>query len=260
MAALLIILNQTGKPAGTAGNAREDFVTGTPIQASLQGGPFGQYLWTLDDKPIDFPNAVQSSAAPVLPQAASTPVQPIDVEGSYLLKCLVDSGQGLGATPDDVATITFYAGTALSAVNGYLPQRQPAFGERAEHNVLDAMFSGGRNKRGWAQTMGRWFEIIKKNTKGSALTWGRVSLSFISGANLVQGSNVASVSRVSVGVVDVTFITPQSTISYGVIGAARGVGGGISGSNENFATVRISRGDAFGSLVDADFTFGILST
>lgn len=259
MAALQIILNQAGSPPGVAGDAREDLVTGAPFQVSLQGGPFAQYLWTLSDKPIDHVAGVQSAAGVLLPQSATTPIQPIDVEGSYLIQAMVDSGQGLGATPADIATLIVYAGTPLSALADQLPQREPAFGERLEYNVLDPILAL-KNFRGWAQTMGKWFVIIRAAFRGSARTWARVHLTN-AGASIVMMSNVASVTRVSVGIVDVTFIRPQPSINYGTFGSARGAtGGSVDGYNEGLSTVRFARADQFGVLVDADFTFGILSS
>ena len=258
MTAILIVLNQSGKTPGVAGKAREDLVTGVPVQATIQGGPFKEYLWTLIDNPVDFVNGVRSSAAVTLPKSASTTIQPIDIENTYLLQVLVDSGQGLGATADDVATITFYAGTPLSSDPASLPQRTPAFGERLEHNVTDAILQGN-NSRGWAQVMGRWFEIIKSAWRGSARTWARIHLTS-GGASLLQQKNVASVTRISRGVVDVTFIKQQSTTSYGLMGTANGGGGSVSSVNETRSSVRILRGDPFGTLVDADFTIGVLET
>lgn len=256
-----IILNQTGNAtAGIAGDAREDFVTGVPVQATLAGGPYGDYLWTLQDKPLDFIGGANSAAGPTSPKSAATTIQPIDNEGTYLLQVMVDSGQGLGATPDDITTITFYAGTALSALADQLPQRQPAFGERLEHNVLDALFGSGRNPRGWAQTWGRWFEVIKAAFKGSSRTWARVLLTGTT-PSIVMMNNVASVTRVSQGIYTANFIRPQTSVNYGVSGNARGgVGGSVTGYGEGLNSVTIARADPFGALVDADFTFGVLST
>lgn len=260
MPAVQIILNQVGQSAGIAGQAREDLVTGVPVIATISGGPFLQYLWTVNDRPIDFNNAVISACAPLTSTLASTTFTPVDVVGTYLLQLLVDSGQGLGATPADVATITFYAGPVLATAGSQLPLRVPAFGERTEHNVPDPINGGGLNFRGWAQVMGRWFTTIVAAFFGSQKTWARVQLTS-GGATLIANKNVASVVRNSTGIVTVTFTNPQNSSSYGIQGTARGpTGGSVTGFNETTNTIQIARADPFGALVDADFTFGVLST
>jgi|SRR5580693_2536998 hypothetical protein len=273
MPAVQIVLNQTGASAGIAGQAREDLVTGVPVIASISGGPFLQYLWTLNDRAVDFNAATISACAPLTPTMASTTFTPIDVAGTYLVQLLVDSGQGLGATPDDVATITFYAGPTLATAGSQLPLRVPAYGERTEHNVPDPINPGsGLNTRGWAQTMGRWFTTLVAAFFGSQKTWARVQLTS-SGAMLISNKNVASVTRTALGVVSITFTVPQNSSSYGVqatprsLGASQIVGAGVvatAGSavpaSETTSGLVISRFDVDGNPLDADFTFGVLST
>lgn len=161
--AVQIVLNQSGAPAGVAGQAREDLVTGVPVVAQAIGGPFSTYRWSFIDRPPDIIAGTPSNAAFSAPTSPSTNVTPVDKPGTYLIEVAVDSGQGLGATEDDVARITFYAALVgdplqgvLSADPTKLPWRMPAFGERREHNVPDAIFPTG-NQRGWAQS---WLHIF----------------------------------------------------------------------------------------------------
>jgi hypothetical protein len=159
--AVQITINQAGKPAGVAGTAREDLATGIKAVLSASGGVFSAYLWEILDAPIDYLGGGASAAGLVTPAAASTDVLPIDMIGTYRVRVSVNSGAGLGATADDVATITFYAGTALAA-NAYdLPRRVPAFGEQLEHNAdQDLLLGAANNKRGWAMELDRWFRVI----------------------------------------------------------------------------------------------------
>lgn len=152
--ALQITLNQTGKPAGVAGRAREDLDLGVPVVASASGGPFTEYRWLIVSKPVDVIANVKSGAGLSAPTSSTTQISPIDVPGTHLVELLVDAGFGLGARLEDVARITFYAGTALAADPRKLPRREPAFGERAEHNVPDALDAGG-NPEGWAREKAR---------------------------------------------------------------------------------------------------------
>jgi hypothetical protein len=263
---LAIILNQAGASAGVAGQAREDLVTGVPVVATYSGGPFLAQQWSLIDKPPKFlpvGSAALSSAAVQSPSASGTNISPIDNPGTYLLQLLVNSGQGLGATPADVATITFYAGPTLSADPSQLPRRQMAFGERVEHNVPDGLFPGpGLNLRGWAQEWGRWYEVIKRTFVGSAIGWARVSLPGGGPAVIVNGTPlIATVTRTGVGLCTVTFSAPGlSNANFGVVGAARGgTGGSLVAFGESTSGFTIARSDPFGNQFDGDFTFAVLS-
>ncbi len=201
--------------------------------------------WTFLDRPIDIIAGVQSAAGFIDPTAAATSIQPIDVAGTYLVKVVVDSGQGLGATQEDQASITFYAGPALAADPTQLPRRVIAFLERLEHNVPDAVFPGG-NPRGWAQEWLRWFALLAASATGGL-------------ASLVGGRSV-SVVRTGVGMVDVVFgsgAVPNA--NYAVVGAARGaVGGSATAFAETTGGFSIARADPFGAVIDADFTFAVL--
>jgi hypothetical protein len=262
---LAIIINQSGASAGVAGQAREDLVTGVPVTASLTGGPYAAYLWSLTDKPVQYTGSpALSSAAPITPLASSTSIQPIDNPGTYLVQVLVDSGQGLGATPADVATITFYAGPVLNTDPTLLPRRVPAFGERLQHNVPDPLFSlfGGLNLRGWAQEGGRWFENIKRLNRIAA-AFARVSLPSGGPATVVQSSGIATVTRTGVGLVSVTFASPPPVTSanYGVVGSARGsTGGSITAFSETTSGFMVARSDPFGTMFDGDFSFSVVGT
>lgn len=154
-----IQIDQSGKPAGVPGEAREDLDLGTNVTLTAIGGPFAAHQWTIIDKPIDIIGAAQSAALLSSPTASATDVTPIDLAGTYLVQLSVDSGSGLGATADDIARITFYAGPALASDPTQLPRRRPAFQERTEHNVPGAIFAN--NPRGWAQEWERWFAFIE---------------------------------------------------------------------------------------------------
>jgi hypothetical protein len=107
-----IIINQTGKPAGVAGQSREDLDTGVDVTLSASGGPFLAYRWRIVSKPIDILIPVASAALLTTPDAASPLLSPVDLPDTYLVELAVDSGAGLGAREGDVARRTFYAGPA----------------------------------------------------------------------------------------------------------------------------------------------------
>ena len=256
---LQITLDQSGNPTGVPGQAREDFATGTPVQLSLSGGPYLEVFWSIVDKPIDYASSVQSSAGIVSPSASTTTIQPIDVAGTYLVACAVDSGSGLGATSDDVGTITFYAGATLGTLATDLPRRVPAFRERLEHNVPDAIFPTG-NPRGWSEEMGRWLVTIEKLRAGTSETWGRIHLT-LAGATLISGLNVATVARASAGIVDVTFTIHPANANYAVIASAKGaMGGSCCSYNETTSGFTIARADPWGALFDDDINFAVMTS
>lgn len=252
-----ILLAQAGKPAGTAGKAREDFALGVLVTATAVGGPFASQQWVLTDKPVDYVTPANSAALVVSPTAPATNITPIDKEGTYLLLLLVDSGSGLGANPGDVASIDFYAGTPLNATYNLLPRRVLAANERGEHNVNDAIFPAG-NPRGWSQEMGRWFEVIKRHDAllSSAVGFrasARVHLTS-GGASIVSGVNVATAVRSAIGRVTMTFTVALANANYPVLGSTRGViGGSVNASAESTTTFVVERADFGGSLVDDDF-------
>lgn len=248
-----IIVDQAAKPPGVAGDAREDLVTGTDVTLTASGGPFLVHQWSLIDKPVDIVAGAQASSLLATPTASSTLVSPIDVAGTYLAELLVDSGQGLGATADDIARITFYAGPTLSSNPAALPRRRPAARETTEHNVADAIFPGG-NTRGWAQEWERWFAYL---TTGAEFAVARVSLPGGGPAAVVGNAvNIASVTRTGLGIVNVQFTNAAPNTNYIVIPTARGAtGGSCTVDNEATTDFDIYRADAGGALVDADFSF-----
>jgi hypothetical protein len=152
---LQIKVDQSGKPPGVPGQAREDLALGTAVQLAAVGGPFDAYLWTLAFKPVDVVAGARSSAALSSATTSTTLVQPIDKAGTYRVGIAVDAGFGLGAREQDVAFITFYAGPTLSADPTQYPRREPAVGETTEHNAPDAIDPGG-NVDGWARERARW--------------------------------------------------------------------------------------------------------
>ena len=160
MAAVQIKIDQVAHPPGTPGLAREDLATGIVTLTAI-GGPYLAYQWSIIDKPIDMSVPVKSAAVLTAPAMASTTVNPVDLSGTYYVQLLVDSGSGLGATIDDIARITFYAGTALAAAADQVPRRVIAFRETIEHNSPDALDAGG-NPEGWAREWRRWFANISR--------------------------------------------------------------------------------------------------
>lgn len=259
MAAVQIQVDQPGAgiPVGTPGQAREDMKLGFPALLSAFGGPYLGYQWTIIDKAVDIVAGIQSAAALSAPSASISNMLPIDLPGTYLVQLVVDSGSGLGATEDDIASITFYAGPTLNPDPAGLPRRIPAFKERGEHNVPDVIFPGG-NERGWAEEWERWFAFLTRLAGGLAHSWGAVTVPVGGPAALASGLN-AGVAWVSTGVVDVTFTTPALNANYAVVyGADGGVGGDCATSNKTVNGFRVSRGDAFGALVDADFGFMVM--
>lgn len=255
--AVQIQIDQVTRPPGLPGQAREDLVLAQPVTLTAIGGPFIAYQWRWIYRAVDIVAAVRSTAVMASPTASSTVVAPIAVEGTYHVELLVDSGSGLGATPDDVARITFYAAAVpLSLDPSLLPRRAPAFQETTEHNVPDAIDPAG-NPEGWAREMLRWFAVIKRIASGGSALFARVSLPAGGPASVVSSAGVASVVRSAVGVVDVTFTTPQTNDRFAVIASARGAAGTCSVYNETVNGFRLARGDAFGVLTDADFAFDV---
>lgn len=250
-----IIVNQAAHSAGVAGKAREDLALGTPISLSLAGGPFLQHLWSIIDRPINIVTPVESTSVISTPTAATTLLQPVDVAGTYLVECLVDSGNGLGASPADVARITFYAGPTLAADPRMFPRRVPAFRETVEHNVNDALNPSG-NDEGWAREMRRWFAAVE-NVQHDNFSSGRVQLTGGGASIIGTAFNVASVLRLSLGTVRVTFTTAAPGTTYSVHATARSAGGSCTIQNELVGSFEVVRGDFAGALVDSDFNFSV---
>lgn len=259
--AVQILIDQpgSGAPPGVVGQAREDMVVGFPALLTAIGGPFIAYQWSIIDKAVDMLAGVQSTALVSAPFAVATPMTPIDLEGTYLVQVVVDSGSGLGALPDDVARLTFYAGPTLNALATSpteLPRREMAFRETTEHNVPDLVFPLG-NSRGWAEERQRWQEVLKLIYTGKSWAWGRVAVPPGGPASLTGLALNAGVVRAAVGVVDVVFTTPLPNANYAVEHSARGAGGETYVDTETINGFRLYRSDPWGVLVDADFAFNV---
>ncbi len=168
--AVQIIVNQTGKPAGVAGRAREDLALGVPVQLSAAGGPFLSYLWRVLWRPINILASTRATSALVTPTSANSLLSPIDGVGTYRVELAVDSGSGLGATAADLARITFYAGPTLSSDPRAFPRRFPAVGETTEHNVPDALDPLG-NVDGWARERAK-MDLILQTLMATGPTFG----------------------------------------------------------------------------------------
>lgn len=250
----------SGAPAGVPGQAREDLALGFPVTLTSIGGPFLAYQWSIIDKPVDMVAGVQSAALLSASTAAITNVTPIDFEGTFLVQLAVDSGSGLGALPEDVTSITFFAGPVLNTLNpdpAELPRREMAFREQTQHNVPDLVFPLG-NARGWAEERQRWQEVLKRIYLGKSWAWGRVAVAGGGPATLVGlALNVAGVAWVSPGVVDVLFITPLPNVNYKVDVVPMLSGGQGYADTLTVAGFRAYRADPWGGLLDADFAFNI---
>jgi hypothetical protein len=252
-----IILDQGALPPGTPGQAREDFVTGVDVVATAFGGPFLAHSWSFFHRPIDIFTPVRASTLIAAPAAPVTTLTPIDVAGTYGLELRVDSGSGLGANADDVARITFYAGPALNALPDRMPRRIPAFLERLEHNVPDALDPAG-NPEGWSREWYRWFGLIQRLWDGRSWCAGRVALPGGGPAALTRGFNVALVTRTGLGTVRVDFAIALPDANYAVVATARGATGGSCTVNTELAgSFVVERADLGGALVDADFNFDV---
>ena len=245
-------------PPGMPGRAREDLALGTPVLLSAVGGPFAKYTWRILHLPIDITANTRATSVIASPNGSSTTLGPLDVAGTYHVEVVVDSGSGLGALAGDTARITFYAGPPLAADPGELPRRVPAFAETTEHNVADAIETGG-NTEGWAREMYRWFAVIERGGKGQSAAWGRVSVAQGGPPVLIDGVNIASVSYVAFGTYDIVFDKPLGNANYAVIAVARDTpGGSCAVCNETTTGFRIERADFGGGLVNADFVFHVL--
>lgn len=257
-----ITVNQAAKPAGVAGQAREDIDVGVGVTLTANGGPFSAYQWTVLHKPIEVRTNARATAVPGTPTNSTTTLTPIDVRGTYLVQVAVNSGAGLGATAADIARITFYAGISGDPYRGapnadprLLPRRLPGAGEKGEHNVPD-VFDPGGNVDGWAKEFYRWERVWQDLYETKAWVAGRVNLTG-AGATLVRGYNVASVTRTAQGLVLVTFTTALPNANYSVIATPRVSGGMVIVSNELTSSLVIERSDIGGSAFDGPFNFRV---
>lgn len=250
--AAVIKIDQLGSgiPAGVDGIAREDLLLGFAAQLSSVGPPALSYQWLLIDKAIDMSAGVQSAAILSDPALPTTDLAPIDVAGTYLVRLSVDSGNGLGAGPDDVAELSFYAGPSLNPDPAELPRREMAFRETLHHNVPDAIFPLG-NVRGWAEERQRWQETLLRMYRGKTWAWGKFT-SPGGVPSILTSFNVAGIVRISEGVYDILWDRQLPVVPM-VKAAVRGAPGLVYVDSEGVASVRVYRADPWGMLVDGDF-------
>ena len=156
MSTALPKIDQPTKPAGVAGNSRDDLdaFTGAGTEIQLIDGGVGAVLWAwsvLDAPP---------GAAPVLttPALASTLLSGATVSGSYLIQLVVDGGGSPGQIYRVVAGVQVNTPAWVTPPLNR-PLRIPAKGETLEFNV-ESSPGVGANTRGWAQEMDHWFRTI----------------------------------------------------------------------------------------------------
>jgi hypothetical protein len=252
----------SGVPVGVPGQAREDMATGFPAVLTATGGPFISYQWSIIDAAVDIITPALSAAALSAPTAPVTLLTPVDNVGTYLVQVVVDSGSGLGANADDVARITFYAGTAINSLNAdptKLPRRQMAFRETTEHNVPDALFPLG-NPRGWAEEWERWFALLRTiAARPAPFAFASVTAPPGGPAVIAGAANVATVTRTALGVYAVVFTTPAATANYAVVPGVEVAGGGMAVTTKLVGGFTIERADPFGVLIDEDFSFVVVA-
>jgi hypothetical protein len=256
-----ITVDQAAKPPGVAGRAREDLDTGTSVVLTSSGGPFSAHLWELVDAPIDVLSPATSAATLATPLAATTNVSPIDLEGTYKARLTVDSGSGLGANAADIAEITFAAqlpANPLAVDPAELPRRRPAFTERTEHNVADALFPTG-NPRGYATEWDRWFAAIDRMALGKSFGWAEVTVAVGGPATIVvpTGAFNTSVTWIALGQIIVTFTRPLANTDYAVtFGMVTNPGSAIA-ANKNTTDFTVFRFNPAGLLADDSFSFDV---
>jgi hypothetical protein len=251
-------IDQAAKPAGVAGQAREDLDTGVPVTLTAVGGPFLAYSWTLRYVAIDILTDTRATSILSAPAAAVTSLSPIDKPGMYAGRLAVDSGAGLGASPEDIADWSFYAGTPgdplygpLASAPDELPRRGIAAGERGEHNVPDALDPGG-NVDGWAREWERWKAVFRRLYSRQLFAVGIVTNNGV--AALGREIGLAGAVRNSLGNVTVTFDSAFLDADYAAFALPIGSTGGSATVVSRLAgSCVVERGDMGGSLVDADF-------
>ena len=146
--AVQIKIDQAGKPAGVAGQSREDLDVGVAVTLTAVGGPFLRYLWSFPSKPVDVFAGVRSSVALSAPQSSVTLASPIDLVDTYLVELAVDAGFGLGGRPEDVTRRTFYAGD---------PARHPASAGQSRRRLpFPRLHQPVLRRRPSHQALGRW--------------------------------------------------------------------------------------------------------
>jgi hypothetical protein len=253
--AVQIQINQGSLPPGIPGRAREDLVLNQPVVLTAIGIGITEWLWRVIHRPIDIITPLRATANITSPDASSTQITGINVEGTYHIELVVDSGSGLGALPEDVVRITFYAGPPLAQDSDCLPRRSPAFAETTEHNVPDNIEPTG-NSEGWSREWLKWFEVIKRAAKGTSFAWGRVTMTATT-TTLGDSYNITSINKTGTGTVQVTYTRPIPTgLKYTINASAAGTtGGSCTIINNNNAGFTLERGDFGGGIVNANFNF-----
>lgn len=138
MAAAVIVIDQSGKPAGVAGESRSDLDLSTPVTFSNDDDTGVRlWRWALIGKP---PGSTATLTSSTNPTTTLTP----DIEGSYLVELQVNGGIG-GEKQRRIA--------AVLDSNGF---RYPAPGEGDE-------FNEGGNTDGYAPALDN---IIRTNASG----------------------------------------------------------------------------------------------
>lgn len=156
MSTALPKIDQATKPAGVAGQSRDDLdlFTGPGTEIVLTDAGVGAtvWQWTILDQP---PGAAASLSTP---NAATTNLTNATVAGSYFVQLVVDGG----ALPAQVYRVV--AGVQIDTPSWVTPVlnrplRIPAKGETVEFNV-ESSPGAGPNTRGWAQELDHWFRAI----------------------------------------------------------------------------------------------------
>jgi hypothetical protein len=135
-----IVFNQTGAPAGVAGKARSDFVTGQIVHCT-NSPTLGvtSYAWELVDVPIR--SALVRGATSTAADFQFTP----DVKGTYLVSLTINGSPFATDTARSFCAI-------LSSGTNTLGWRYKAAGETEEDNMAytGLGFPSNVNPRGWA--------------------------------------------------------------------------------------------------------------
>ena len=135
-----IVFNQTGAPAGVAGKARSDFVTGQPVTCTNSPVVVGTtFAWELVDVPI------RSALVRGTTSTAASFVFTPDVKGTYLVRLTINGSPFATDTARSFCAI-------LSSGTNTLGWRYKAAGEAEEDNMVytGLGFPSNVNTRGWA--------------------------------------------------------------------------------------------------------------
>jgi hypothetical protein len=160
----VITINQSGKPAGVAGQARDDLsiYSGAGTEVLLaDSGSGSTRTWQLLDQP--------KGAAAVIdaPDQPSISISGATIPGSYMIQLTVDGG----TLPGQIVRLIFAVQIDLpSWVGGANLQkfRIPAAGETIEFNRLSSP-AAGPNARGWADEMNDFLGVVARNAFGTLI-------------------------------------------------------------------------------------------